>query len=183
MELATLNRIFLEQEVQRITDGNLQKFLMATLDDFPEYFWEAPASVNWYHPEDERKAGGLVLHTRRVCKLVDDFVRFYNLSLWEQDILLASAILHDSFARGIPPKDIKASDVMHPLYPLMQFPYNGYADRFHIDASAYHTIMECVSSHSGRWSVNPLLNSNKKLPVIFQTMDYIASRVHIEVKL
>jgi len=182
VELAVINKIFLEREVQKVTDGNMQGFLLAAMGDFPYYFWEAPASVGQYHPKDERKAGGLVLHTRRVCKLVDIFVRFYDLTLWERDILLAASVLHDSFARGIPPKELGASDVMHPLYPLLQFPFNGYADRF-IDANNYAVLMECISSHSGPWSVNPLLRSNKKLPGIFQIIDYVASRENIEVKL
>lgn len=182
VELSEINKIFIEQEVNKLTDGSVQRFLLDVLPRFPDYFWTAPASKQKYHPPDERKEGGLVLHTRRVIRLTEDMVRFYNLNAWERDILLASAILHDSFARGVPPDDINASDIMHPLYPRQQFPFKAFADRF-IDGKVYEEIMECVESHQGPWSPSPLLQSRRKLPSIFQLIDHIASRSHVTIEI
>jgi hypothetical protein len=177
------NKISIEEEIKKISNTNVQDFLRASVEDFPDYFWISPASLEKYHYPDERVKGGLVLHVRRVCKLIEAFVIMQELNMWERDVLLAAAILHDSFARGVPPATKGYSDPFHPLYPSERFPYNGYADRFIKDKKIYDEIMECVVSHSGRYSVHSLLYSKKKLATFFQMVDYIASRdfVMIEV--
>lgn len=182
MELHQINKLLIEGEIAKLHDGNIKKFLISCIDRFPDYFWEAPASNSKYHPDDERKPGGLVLHVRRLCKLTEDMVRLHGLNLWERDILLASCVLHDSFARGIPPRVSNGSDPFHPVYVQYQFPFNADADRF-IERRVYEEIMECVSSHQGPWSPNLMLTSNRKLPVIFQTIDYIGSREHVKIEL
>lgn len=183
MDLEATNKFFIEQDINKhITNAEVIRFMISAIDRFPDYFWTAPASKSKYHPPDERKDGGLMLHTRRVIKLSLDMVRFHELNYWEKDVLVAVSILHDSFARGIPPNVKNASDEMHPFYVPMQFPYNGDADRY-LDKNVYDEIMECIVSHSGRFSVHPLVHSKRKLPSIFQTVDYLASREHIEVKL
>jgi hypothetical protein len=176
------NKIFIEEEIKKISNIELQAFLREAVKDFPDYFWISPASLEKYHYPDERKKGGLVLHVRRVCKLVDVFVNMQELNLWERDVLLTAGILHDSFARGIPPMTKGYSDQFHPLYPTERFPYNGYADRFIKDKKIYDEIMECVVSHSGRYSVHTILHSKKKLATFFQMVDYIASRDFIMVE-
>ena len=176
-----IGKIFIEQELKNVTDANLKKFLMSCIDRFPEYFWKAPASREKYHPQDERGEGGLVLHTRRVCRLSMDMVYLYALNMWEKDVLIAAAVLHDSFQKGVPPNDTKTSDPLHPLYPRIQFPYAGDASRF-IDQKIYSEIMECVESHLGRFGPSPNLNSQRKLPALFHLIDGIASREHIKIE-
>lgn len=180
--LIASNKAFIEEEIKKVYNKNVQDFLREAVSDFPEYFWVAPASVEKYHYPDERKKGGLVLHVRRLCKLTDSIVRMEQLNMWERDVLLASSILHDSFARGIPPHNKGFSDPFHPLYPVERFPFNGYADRF-IEKKIYDEIMECVVSHSGVYSVHPIMHSKKKLAKIFQTMDHFASRDYIKIEL
>lgn len=177
-----INKLRIEQTIRNLTDVNLQKFLLAAMLDFPEYFWTAPASNTKYHYPDEREEGGLVLHVRRLAELTEVMVRFYDLNIWERDILLASCILHDSFSRGLPHKLGSGSVWEHPLYPRQRFPFNGYADRF-ITKNVYEEIMECVDSHMGRWSVSPLLHSKRKLPSIFQLIDHLGSRENIKIEL
>lgn len=181
--LITTNKVFIEEEIKKISNLELQNFLREAVKDFPDYFWTAPASIEKYHYPDERKRGGLVLHVRRVIKLIDSVVLMHELNLWERDVLIASAILHDSFARGIPPATKGYSDPFHPLYPIERFPYNGYADRFLKDKRIYDEIMECVVSHLGRYSIHPIMYSKKKLAVIFHMVDYIASRDYIKIEL
>jgi len=182
MDLKFSNKLFIEQEIKNIKNGDLSRFMFHAIDRFPDYFWEVPASNEKYHPPDERREGGLVLHVRRLCKLTEHFVRFYSLNYWEKDILLASSILHDAFSRGVPPKVSNGSDELHPIYVVQQFPFNGDVDRY-IEKKIYDEIMEVVISHSGPFSVHPIMQSKKKLPSIFQLMDYLASRESIEVKL
>jgi hypothetical protein len=176
------NKIFIEEEIKKLNNSNIQDFLREAVRDFPDYFWISPSSIEKYHYPDERKKGGLVLHVRRLCRVVEAFVVMQELNMWERDVLLAAAILHDSFSRGIPPATKGYSDPFHPLYPPERFPYNGYADRFIKDKKIYDEIMECVVSHSGRYSVHPLLHSKKKLATFFHMSDYIASRDFIMVE-
>lgn len=181
--MITSNKVFIEEEVKKIYDENLRNFIKECISDFPDYFWVVPASIEKYHYVDERSKGGLVLHVRRVCKLVESLVLHYELNMWERDVLIAAAILHDSFSRGIPPHTKGYSDVFHPFYPPERFPFNGYADRFHIDKKIYDEVMECVVSHLGRHSISPMMNSKKKLASIFQLADYVASRDYIKIEL
>lgn len=176
------NKTFIEEEIRKVSSKGLQSFLRETVNDFPDYFWTVPASLEKYHYPDERKKGGLVLHVRRLCKITDSMVVLEQLNLWERDVLISSSILHDSFARGIPPNTKGYSDPFHPIYPIERFPYNGYADRF-IEKKVYDEIMDCVVSHSGVHSIHPIMHSKKKLAKIFQTMDYLASRDYIKVEI
>lgn len=182
MTLKDINRLYIEGEIQKITNGEIKEFLLASINKFPEYFWEAPASVSKYHYPDEREKGGLVLHVRRLCKLVDDVVRMHALNYWERDILISACVLHDSFARGIPPNDGNSSDPLHPVYPEYMLPYNTFGDNYIKDRKVYDEIMECVSSHSGRFSPVSSLQSNRKLPMLFHMIDYIGSRDYIKIE-
>lgn len=181
MDLSFSNKLFIEQEIKKVKNGDLNRFLLHAIDRFPDYFWEIPASNGKYHPPDERKQGGLVLHVRRLIKLTDHMVRFYELNFWERDVLIAASILHDSFARGVPPNISNGSDELHPIYVAQQFPYNGDAARY-LDKKLYDEIMECVISHSGPFSIHVILQSKRKLPSIFQLMDYLASRDNIRIE-
>jgi hypothetical protein len=181
--LVSSNKIFIEEEIKKLSNGDLQNFLREAVKDFPEYFWTAPASLEKYHYPDERKRGGIVLHVRRLIKLIESFVVMQELNVWERDVLLAAAILHDSFARGIPPATKGYSDPFHPLYPAERFPYNGYADRFIKDKKIYDEIMDCVVAHLGKYSVHPIMYSKKKLATLFHMADYIASRDYIKIEI
>lgn len=177
-----INKIRIDQEIDKVFDANLATFLRQAVLRFPDYFWTAPASNSKFHYPDEREQGGLVLHVRRLCRLVDDFVRLKDLNAWEKDVLIAACILHDSFSRGVPPNVANGSVPMHPLFPRQEIPFNTFADRY-ITRDVYEYIMECVESHLGIFSPSPLLHSKKKLPEIFQVIDHIGSRTNIKIEL
>lgn len=170
------------KEIEKVRDEGNRRFLRDAIERFPEYYWTAPASVTHFHPPDEREEGGLVLHVRRLCKLVEDIVYMKGLNSWEQDVLLSAAILHDSFSKGLPPSVSEYSDPLHPIYVEHMFPFTADAERF-LDRPRYEAIMECVVSHSGRFSPIKSVMSEKKLPTLFQMVDFIGSRPHVEVKL
>lgn len=173
---------FTNSVVSKIKDTSIQNFLIACLDDFPNYFWIAPSSGSGkYHPADERGYGGLVLHTKRVVKLVEDLSVMYELSYYEQDVLITAAVLHDSWCKGLDPDTTHYStDLYHSLYPLQQFPYKCWGDRF-IPERVWDDIMSCVVAHMGKWSITRWVDVDKKLPNVLKLADYIASRSHITV--
>lgn len=178
------NKILLTSDIKNsVHDLGLQGFLLDSLEKFPDYFWTSSASRSGkYHHPSERANGGLVLHTRRLIKLAKDFVTMYQLNVWEQDILVAACVLHDSFCRGVPPDVSSVTVVDHPLYPPREFPFVGYANKW-ISEKVYDELMLCVTSHSGRWSPYKTMDIDKKLPNIFKIIDYVGSRDYIEISL
>lgn len=178
------SKLLLEADLELFTDKGLRKFVENCIEDFPPYFWDAPASgTDKYHPEDENVPGGLVLHTRRVIRMVVLLADLHGLNWSERDILIAAAFLHDSWCKGRNGKAYSThTDPYHPLYVQEKFPLTPYGDE-HIPHAVYNAVMECVASHSGRFSVSSLLNSDKKLPRILQMADYIASRRGVTVDL
>lgn len=144
--------------------------------NFPDYFWEIPASKKHHHP-DERKPGGLVLHVKRLAVLTDNLAHLYDLSDVERDILIAACILHDSFARGVPPDIRPYSDPMHPYHVEHQFPQHKYP---YLPKRIYNEIISCVVSQHGRFSLKPYIDT--KLSKLFQIIDFIGSRKNIKIE-
>lgn len=185
MEDITTRKFKLQQLVtSKVKDEGIKKFTLACIDDFPNYFWSAPASGSGkYHPPDERIEGGLYLHTKRVVKVVEDLSRMHELSYYERDVLISAALLHDSFCKGLDdtPENMM-TDAYHALYPTQMFPYKGFSSGF-LPERVWDDIMACVVSHMGRWSIVKWMDVDKKLCNILKTADYIASRSHIIVNL
>lgn len=171
------------QEAEKIKTHEIKLWIIECIEDFPDYFWTAPASgTGLYHEEEENTSGGLVTHVRRLNKLIDDMTEFHSLNLVERDILLSASILHDSWCKGWNSNSTnKNTDMFHPLYVPQKFPFKGFADRY-FSESVYDEIMLCVVSHSGKYSVTKALHVDKKLPKIFQMVDYIGSRSHVKIK-
>lgn len=172
------------EETDKIKSYEIKQFILSCIEDFPEYFWTAPASgTGIYHEEEENKPGGLVTHVRRLNRLIEDMTELHSLNIVERDILLAASILHDSWCKGWYENSTnKNTDMFHPLYVPQKFPFRGFADKY-ISESLYDEIILCVVSHSGKYSVTKALNVDKKLPRIFQTVDYLGSRTHIKIKI
>ena len=160
-----------DYELSKFTDEGIKNFVRKCIEDYPGYFWTAPASgTGKYHDEEENGEGGLIVHTKRVLKLAEELSIFYGLNYWETDIIFAASILHDSWCKGLNSStDRTGTDVFHPLYVQHRFPYLGYGEGT-IDERTYDEIMLCVSSHSARWSVAKQLNVDKKLPTYLNSL-------------
>lgn len=174
-------KLLLENELKKIKSQPIKDFVQSSMNlRFPKYFWIAPASIE-YHPEDERRTGGLVLHVRRLIKLIEALGYLHELTKDELDILIAAAILHDSWQKGLNPSESQANnpaDIYHPLYVRQKIPFNAFADKW-VTYEEYESIMECVVSHMGRFSVDKSLDIKKKLPDIFKVADFVCSRENI----
>ena len=85
-----------------IKNSTISQWTVAMLDLAPSAFWEkASSSTGKYHKVDENQPGGQVVHTLRVCLVVEHLVRMDELTEMERDILLAAAILHDICKYGV----------------------------------------------------------------------------------
>jgi hypothetical protein len=104
----------LMEEIDLIQDQYIRGFVRAILVQ-ASFFWEAPAAtIPMIHPPDEYGSGGLVLHTRRVCRSVWLLAICQRRTMEEVDILLAAALLHDVTKVIASPEGEVAVDYMHP---------------------------------------------------------------------
>lgn len=139
----------------------------------PDYFWTKPSSsTGKYHPFDERGKFGLVLHTCRVTKVVNDLCVATQITHKERDELIVAAILHDALKYGDPKKDLPHTVKDHSN--LVEKHISGIPDN----------VIRLIRTHDGQWSVNPSewkdATSDQKL---LHYADYIASRSHVHIRI
>ena len=166
-------RLLLEGDISsRIKDKKTLQYILKCMDNFPAYFWTAPSSQD-FHPEDERKTGGLVLHVRRLIRVLSHLTEFYSLTSAESDVLMSAAALHDSFHKGLNKSPV--ADINHPVIAASMFQF----EKGTIEKTTHDEIMDCVVSHMGKHSVHPSLNIDSKLTNIFKIADFLVSRKDI----
>ena len=109
-----MNKEYIENvfknELALIHNDFMKEIAVKTLMAVPNEFWSAPASSSGkYHAEDERSAGGLVLHEKKVVKYAHFFAQ--EPDCWDEmkvnnyipyDGLIVSALLHDCVKSGNP---------------------------------------------------------------------------------
>ena len=110
----TITREYVEtvfkNELALIHNDFMKEIAVKTLMAAPKEFWSAPASSSGkYHAEDERAAGGLVLHEKKVVKYAHYFAQ--EPDCWDEmkannyiayDGLIVAALLHDCVKSGNP---------------------------------------------------------------------------------
>ena len=112
-----MNRLeIFSKELNLIKNIEIRKFVETCLNEAPEYFFEvAASSTGKYHPEYSLGEGGLVRHTQAATRIAYELFRtdLYPYNSDQQDIILASLILHDS--RKLGNNGSKFTVVEHPL--------------------------------------------------------------------
>jgi hypothetical protein len=165
--------------VRRISTDSIKAWTAVMLSVAPSAFWDkAASSTGKYHKVDENGIGGQVVHTLRVCAMVDHLVRMDNLPVIERDILLSSAVLHDICKYGADGKT-EHTLLEHPLL-VDKLRQNSLALLPPCEWDAQ--IIDTISQHSGRWSSEPILNPTK-LGKLLHIADFMASRHNVEVNL
>jgi hypothetical protein len=130
----------------------------------PESFFKLPASkTGRYHPEDERSEGGLIIHTRRVMRVVDSLCHTFKITDDKYDSMLLAALLHDT----------------HKCFSTDYSSWLDYLNKLGLNDFEIFLII----NHDGRWS--PLADwhlKNRPLEelsiyeILLHTADYLASR-------
>lgn len=189
--------INLREEIMLIFDRDVREFVIEALKDVPPYFWTVSASTSGdFHPLDERGDQGLLLHTKRVVKLVTDLFRAFKVEdVLAQSCLYASAILHDTFKSGITGRERRddegnlRTDPFHAIYPRRML--QEARERSDLEDWQYDKIMYALEGHGGVWSPSPFLypyhaQSIRNMDVsdsrvILHIADYIASRKYVKI--
>ena len=181
-----LIKIYLQKHINKIQSPNITTFTEKSLIHIiPDYFWTAPASFSGkYHNQDECEKHGLLLHTHRVCGLVENLISMIPNEIDSgrvlSDHLYSAAILHDTFKCGFKGRENYynnnlSTDYLHPYYVRVGLSngaqYNKYA--------FFNSIMEIIEGHMGKWSQIPKTFNTYDLknPVcLLHVADCIASR-------
>lgn len=179
-----------DDELSLIKNKEINSIVKEALEKAPEVVWDRPASSTMkYHPLNEN--GGIETvyqHTQRVVAMAATLLSNPvcvgeadngGLSEEDRDILIASAILHDSCKYGLDdPAREKYTKFEHPILVSQLLPSDngGYWDR----------ICKTVASHSGSWNTSKY--SDVKLPLpetlaekLLHEADYLASRKNIQI--
>lgn len=174
-----------EEELKSIPHPAVQIWVENCLGLVPDYFFEIGASVTGkYHPYWTKGRQGLVKHTRAVVRVAESLVPSMAVNIETNNnvvraVVIASAILHDSFKYG-PSFDMRLHD-LHPYMPRLMF-----KNVPHDMTDAMHeVIFRAIEAHmgsaaSGDWSLMPYVTTNtlkeNKAANILHLADYIASR-------
>lgn len=161
-----------EAELDLIANNEIRGLIVEVLRLAPRYFWEAPSSTSGkYHPTDENRPGGKVLHTKRAVYIAYQLARMRNLSKLDTDLLLGAMIIHDICSQGSDDIPSQKMDPDHPL--LVRKITTVLKDRPH-----YDDIMSIVETHMGRWG--PVIPKSK-LQWLAHIADYISSRKEVSI--
>ena len=87
---------------QLINNLQVRKFAQWITRNAPDYFFEIPASsTGKYHPRFSLGEGGLLRHTLGAIIFANHLFPLYNFNQLEQDLIIASLIIHDMAKNGI----------------------------------------------------------------------------------
>lgn len=181
-----LSELF-EFELNLIDDKSIREFLVYLLDTrVPSYFVGLPSSSSQrYHPlNKEGNAESLVEHTKSVVRVLMCLISHpmvgSQIDSYNKNILIASAILHDSVKYGYGDQVYDHTIHEHPV--LIKNLFLGLdLDDYMISVS--EDIINLVSTHHGPWRTGKselvLPEINNQCQWYLHLADYLASRVYI----
>lgn len=186
-----------------IHNEKIRKFAKWVTVNAPDYFFEIPASsTGKYHPRYVLGKSGLVRHTLGAIVFANHLFPLYNFNQLEQDLIIASLIIHDMAKNGIEienGKAIKQSEYSIATHPLIICQYVEYLyknseevddDIIFIFKEGYWDIIKGnVQSHMGKWNTDYKDKTKEVLPKpiteaerFVHLCDYLASRKNILVE-
>ena len=179
---------------QLIHNLQVRKFAQWITRNAPDYFFEIPASsTSKYHPRYALKSGGLVLHTLSTIIFANHLFPLYNFNQLEQDLIIASLIMHDMAKNGIKIENGKAvqkSNYTMATHPIVICEYVEYLyktsdevdeDIIYVFNNYWDIIKGNVQSHMGKWNKDKTGNEILPLPATREQFfvhlcDFLSSR-------
>ena len=186
---------------QLIHNEKIKKFTKWVTVNAPNYFFEISASsTSKYHPRYALGKSGLVRHTLGAIVFANHLFPLYNFNQLEQDLIIASLIMHDMAKNGIEIENgqvVQESNYTVAKHPLIICEYVEYLyktsdevddDIIYIFKEGYWDIIKGnVQSHMGQWNKdkagNAILPKPSSSSEVFTNLcDYLASRRNILVE-
>lgn len=164
-------------EVEDIQDEGLRAKVVSVVQQFPEYFWTAPASKR-HHPVEHQARHGLWLHTKRVCttfeRIAPSMVKQGHVTWDDIDKGRAGCILHDCLKFGEPPTNVKDTQGDHDVQA---------AEWLHrLDVDIPETVLDCVEAHNGPWYAGSPPRSHIEQTVHIADMNASDQNIRVAVK-
>lgn len=177
-------------ELNRISDLDLRQLVVYLLDNrVPSDIWNLPASSSLkYHPlNKEGKPETIAEHTKSVYRILHTIIEHpmvqEGLDRPVQNLLRASALLHDSVKYGYPTLE-EHTVFEHPI--LIKSLIDDTILKNSIWCDKFDKICELIGSHHGPWRTSR--RHDFSLPAIqsdaqwyLHLSDYLASRTYIHV--
>lgn len=176
-------KIMFEKELNLIKDIEIKNFVENFLENVPDYFFNcAASSTGKYHPSYALGEGGLARHTKAAVRIAYELFRtdMFPYNSTQQDLILASLILHDTYKHGISKSQYTV--VEHPIIAaeqVMKFPIN-------LNQEYRTAISENIKSHMGKWNYDyksrkeVLPKPKTGMQNFVHMCDYLASRKCLE---
>lgn len=177
------NRLY--KDVNSILTPEIREFTKDVLDHAPEKFWVMPASsTGKYHRPEEVQPGGLALHTIKCVEICRHLITMYgNLTVEEQSILVAGAILHDIYKNGIEAE----SEHTRPEHALLVRKMLAGEGQIDPAPSWLNKLLLAIEAHMGRWSADavgqPIQPPDTMLGKMLHIADYFSSRKNILIEI
>lgn len=185
-----------------IHNEKIRKFVKWVTVNAPDYFFEIPASsTSKYHPKYSLKNGGLCIHTLSTIVFANHLFPLYEFNQLEQDLIIASLIMHDMAKNGIEILDngkvVQESNYTVAKHPIAICQYVEYLyknseevdeDIIYIFKEGYWDIIKGnIQSHMGQWNKDKAGNEILPKPVteserFTHLCDYLSSRRNILVE-
>jgi HD superfamily phosphohydrolase YqeK len=132
-------------ELTDIKDDHVRAATTGVVQEFPDYWWTAPASSR-HHPPEHRQRHGLWIHTQRVCtafeRLAESMVKQGHLEWQDIDYGRAACILHDMFKYGMPPTSVDGTVDDHDVLA---------ANWLDEHTQLPDEVIGAVEAHNGAW--------------------------------
>ena len=184
---------------QLINNLQVRKFVQWVTRNAPDYFFEIPASsTGKYHPKYSLREGGLLRHTLGAIVFANHLFPLYDFNQLEQDLIIASLMIHDMAKNGIKIENGKAvqeSNYTVAKHPLIICDYVEYLYKnsdevddgiIYIFKEGYWDIIKRnVQSHMGQWNKDfktkeeILPKPSSSTEVFVHLCDYLASRKNL----
>ena len=183
---------------QLINNLQVRKFTQWITRNAPDYFFEIPASsTGKYHPKYSLGEGGLLRHTLGAIVFANHLFPLYNFNQLEQDLIIASLIMHDMAKNGVEienGKVIQESNYTVAKHPIAICEYVEYLyktsdevddDIIFIFKEGYWDIIKSnVQSHMGQWNKDRSGEEVLPLPItssqrFTHLCDFLSSRKNI----
>lgn len=170
-------------EINLIENIEIRNFVKNFLEQVPDYFFEvAASSTGKYHPNYALGNQGLVRHTKAAVRIAHELLRLemFKYSQEQQDLILASLILHDTYKHGKYGSSFTVAE--HPLVAAEEVINSS----LNLKLEWKEILFQNISSHMGQWNTDyktkkEILPKPKKGMQNFVHMcDYLASRKCLE---
>jgi 23S rRNA maturation-related 3'-5' exoribonuclease YhaM len=158
-------------EIVLIQAMDIRQFTIDSLNNAPDYFFEAPASsTGKYHPQCTLGKGGLVVHTKRVVFFANRVCDGWGIVAGPRDIVLSASILHDIAKTGRGAGSFENYE-NHPINAIK------YLASLNTEPTK-ERIVNCIKFHMGRWtpaSIKKNLEDYTILEFAMTTADFLAA--------